>query len=347
MTVSLKANPPERLPPTGSNKSADLGDRQKQSNKAANGKQVFRRAPTEMLAAALCYAELFGWESFPAPPGAKRSYESGNGKNGNGRRWNATNDPSVIKRYFRQWPKANLGIPTGSENGFWVLEADTPKGHNVDGIASLRRLERKHGRLPKTLMAISPSGSLHYYFKWPKRGLVRNSASVVAPGVDARGAAGMVLAPPSVKKGVGCYRFLNWGTPLADAPQWLLELVVRSSTADGEVKPFNGIPEVDEDELADIMAFVPNDDFGWEEWNEHIMAIFVASGGSDWGFKFADAFSQLSCKYDQHRTRERWEKIKGCPPNRTGVGKLRKIANAWRAVYHAKQAEASSFRRQS
>jgi hypothetical protein len=111
-----------------------------------------------------------------------------------------------------------------------VLEADTPKGHDVDGIASLRALERKHRRLPKTLMAISPSGSLHYYFRWPKGDLIIcNWASKLAPGIDVRGEGGMVLAPPSVKEGVGRYRFLNWGTHGADAPDWLLDLVVRES----------------------------------------------------------------------------------------------------------------------
>jgi hypothetical protein len=42
-----------------------------------------------------------------------------------------------------------------------MVEADTPKGHNVDGVASLRALEARHGALPATLTAISPSGSLH------------------------------------------------------------------------------------------------------------------------------------------------------------------------------------------
>jgi hypothetical protein len=114
------------------------------SNKRANGSKSFPRAPTDVLAARLCYAEIYGWSSFPVPPETKKSYKSG--KNSNGQRWGATNDPSVIERDFKRWPSANLGIPTGAENGFWVLEADTPKGHDVDGIASLRQLERQGAR---------------------------------------------------------------------------------------------------------------------------------------------------------------------------------------------------------
>jgi hypothetical protein len=40
-----------------------------------------------------------------------------------------------------------------------MVEADTPKGHDVDGVASLRALEARHGALPATLTAIK---SLHH-----------------------------------------------------------------------------------------------------------------------------------------------------------------------------------------
>jgi hypothetical protein len=194
-----------------------------------------KRPPDNVPAAGLLYAETFNWCVFPVPPGTRKSYKSA--KFSNGKRWGATNKASVIERDFRRWPRANLGIPTGAENGVWVLDADTLKGHGVDGIAELRKLERKHGRLPRTLMAESPSGSLHYYFEWPKRGLIIcNSTSAIAPGVDVRGEGGMVLASPSIKKGVGKYRWINWGTPIARAPKWLLKLVVHRpacSTNDG------------------------------------------------------------------------------------------------------------------
>ena len=190
-----------------------------------------------MLDAALQYVE-YGWATFPVPPGTKKSYKSA--KFSNGARWGASNKPAVLRRDFgRTWREANIGIPTGAENGFWVLEADTPKGHGVDGIELLRELERKHSRLPKTLMAMSPSGSLHYYFRWPKGGLiVRNSASAIAPGIDVRGEGGMVLAPPSKPPGVGhgLYIWLNWGTRIAYAPQWLIDLVVSKKSKKAAAK---------------------------------------------------------------------------------------------------------------
>jgi hypothetical protein len=75
-------------------------------------------------------------------------------------------------------------------------------------------------------MAESPSGSLHYYFNNPPRTVIRNSASVLAPGVDVRGEGGMAMAPPSVRPGVGSYRWRN-ANPIADAPQWLLQKIAE------------------------------------------------------------------------------------------------------------------------
>jgi hypothetical protein len=179
------------------------------------------------LDAALSYAER-GWFVFPVPPGQKKSYLSA--QYSNGRKWGATNRERLIRRTFRKYPQANIGIVTGELSGFFVVEADTKEGHNVDGIASLKKLQAKHGALTKTLQAISPSGSLHFYFRHPGVN-IKNSASEIAPGVDVRGDGGMVLAPPSLKPSVGAYRWVN-SLPVAAAPQWLLGLILKQPEPD-------------------------------------------------------------------------------------------------------------------
>jgi hypothetical protein len=146
-------------------------------------------AQERTLAAALAYAK-FGWSVFPADiskPPAKHPHKAG--KNSNGKRWGATKNPAEIKRDFNKWKDAAVCIPTGVENGFFVVEADTPEGHDVDGVANLQKLI--DGReWPETRMAQSPSGSVHYLFTYPDEGLVRNSASTLAPGIDVRGEGG-------------------------------------------------------------------------------------------------------------------------------------------------------------
>ena len=142
------------------------------------------------------------WKVFPAERTEKKSYLSAEYAPG-GENWGMTDDPAQLLRNFvnRKWRlKCGVGVPTGAVNGIFVIEADTVKGHGVDGIANLKALEAKHGKLPDTLMAESPSGSLHHYFNHPGRGIkVKTVDSSIAPGVDTRGDGGMVVAPPSVR----------------------------------------------------------------------------------------------------------------------------------------------------
>jgi hypothetical protein len=155
------------------------------------------------LAAALQYAGR-GWYVFPVPPGKKKGYVKG--ANGNGLRWGCTTDPAEIERYWARWPNANIGIATGAESGIFVVETDTPEGHGVDGAASLKELEAANGPLPLTLMAMSPTGSVHRYFRHPGGKVVSRS---IAPGVDVKGDGGMVVAPPSTVPGKGSYEWVN------------------------------------------------------------------------------------------------------------------------------------------
>lgn len=112
---------------------------------------------TNILAAACAYAAR-GIAIFPATAAVKKSHKSA--EHSNGVRWGATRDPIEVRRDFKRWSGARIGLPTGAENGIVVIETDTIKGHGVDGDAALRALEATHGPLSVTLQAISPSGSI-------------------------------------------------------------------------------------------------------------------------------------------------------------------------------------------
>jgi hypothetical protein len=186
------------------------------------------KANTIAAAAALDYATQRGWLIFPARfvlndktgKWEKKSWKSA--KSSNGRPWGMTKDPDEIRRDFAKPNRSAVGIPTGAVNNIFVIEADTPEGHDVDGLASLKQLETEHGALPNTLIAESPSGSRHHYFKHPGNDLkVRSTTSELGPGIDVKGDGGMVIAPPSLRPGKGNYRWLD-DTPIADAPDWLI-----------------------------------------------------------------------------------------------------------------------------
>src|ERR1039457_683385 len=79
-----------------------------------------------------------GWATFPVPRSTKRSHIAGKAKGGE--RWGASKNLKTFEKWAKRWPDSGIGLPTGAENGIWVLEVDTPKGHDVDGRAELVKL---------------------------------------------------------------------------------------------------------------------------------------------------------------------------------------------------------------
>jgi Bifunctional DNA primase/polymerase, N-terminal len=254
------------------------------------GEASYKTSSTGNGPYALGYAKTRGWYVFPAPVGEKKSHKSA--KHSGGRNWGATIDEKEIKRDFKRWSKANIGVVTGPDSKIFVVEADTVEGHGVDGIASLEELQQKHGELPHTLVAESPSGSLHHYFNYPSNVEIRCSTSKIAEGVDVKGAGGMVIAPPSRKSNGQQYGWLyDW--PIADAPAWLIELCAAGG--DGAAAPDKPAEELladDIDKLAYAVGVIPNNLPGYKEWKNFGLAIFAATAGSDFGFSLFDGFSR-------------------------------------------------------
>jgi DNA polymerase I-like protein with 3'-5' exonuclease and polymerase domains len=270
--------------------------------------------------AALDYAAR-GWAVFPVPPGSKKSHKSA--EHSGGMRWGATSDPDEIRLDWARWPDAGVGIITGSESGIFVLDADTLAGHGIDGLATIAALEQCHGRLPTTLMAESPSGSLHRYFRHPGNGRkITCAVGKLGPGVDVLGDNGMIVAPPSVRPGKGQYRWLN-DLSIAEAPIWLLELVQEQPREHCEAEP-----QADIERVTAALDAIPNADVGWSEWNRIGMAAWRATGGSEEGYAAFEQWSAKSSKHDAETTRERWQHYFDSPPTEIGAGTLFYLANS-------------------
>lgn len=173
--------------------------------------------------AAEAYAS-WGWPVFPMRPN-KRSFKSA--KYSNDRNWGATTLWSEVMCDWAEWPYAMIGVATGREAGIIIIDIDTNEGHDVDGIANFKKLLEENGPLPETPIAVSPSGSIHIYFKYPKGREIKNSAGKIAGGVDVRGNGGCIVVPPSRHPTKGWYRWEKHPehTPMAECPDWLLELI--------------------------------------------------------------------------------------------------------------------------
>jgi putative DNA primase/helicase len=80
-----------------------------------------------------------------------------------------------------------------------------------------------YGALPATRQVATPNGGVHVYFQHPGFD-IKNRAGIV-PGIDVRGDGGYVVLPPSQLANGKQYQYENQDAPIAETPQWLLELL--------------------------------------------------------------------------------------------------------------------------
>jgi putative DNA primase/helicase len=134
----------------------------------------------------------------------------------------ATVDTDTIRKWWAQWPNANIGVVTGKASRIVVLDVD----NRHHGESSLQALEKQNGPLPEGPQVIT-GGGRHRYFAHPGF-LVKNKVNLL-PGVDLRGDGGYVVAPGSLHKSGRTYLF-KFGTkdlPLPTLPDWLLNRPVE------------------------------------------------------------------------------------------------------------------------
>ena len=138
----------------------------------------------------------------------------------------ATTDDNIIKRWCDDTNNlANIGIAAG--NGLLVLDADAKSG----GLATLNKWQRKYGALPLTPTVSTGGGGRHLYFAMPN-GLSIGNKVAIAQGIDVRSEGGYVVAPPSIHKSGQRYSWATpENTPLAEAPNWLLEILNGEAAA--------------------------------------------------------------------------------------------------------------------
>lgn len=115
-------------------------------------------------------------------------------------------------------PGANIGIVTGRASGIWVLDVDPLHG----GDKQLAALVAAYGPLPETYTVRTGSGGRHYYWAMPDFDFT-TSRGRLPVGLDVRGNAGQVVAPPSYTLR-GSYQVLV-DVAVAAAPAWLLGLI--------------------------------------------------------------------------------------------------------------------------
>ncbi len=138
----------------------------------------------------------------------------------------ASTDERIIRRWWKRWPDANVGVATGASSGIVVIDID-PRHAGEDSLANL---EHDHGPLPETVEAITGGGGRHVFFAHPgNKVTISNSSGRLGAGVDVRGDGGYIVAPPSIHITGRGYEWKGLhhaeDTELAALPDWLLKLV--------------------------------------------------------------------------------------------------------------------------
>ncbi len=132
----------------------------------------------------------------------------------------ATTDESTIRRWWKKWPDANIGIATGGSSGVLVLDVDNKTGRQGD--ASLDQLCTQYHWQPAATYTVRTGCGKHLYFTVPHGCTVKNRADIL-DGIDLRGDGGYVVAPPSIHATGTVYSLSNPAAPEV-APDWLVAL---------------------------------------------------------------------------------------------------------------------------
>ena len=139
----------------------------------------------DMLQAALEYAE-HGYAVIPVRRSNKVPYIE---------EWQKIYpNPDLVRRWWSQWPDANIGIVCGQNSGGLVaIDIDIKKGHHGD--ASLNYFQALHGEFPSTVTARTGTGGYHYYYRIHG---YRQKREAILDGIDSRADRSFAIVPPSI-----------------------------------------------------------------------------------------------------------------------------------------------------
>lgn len=240
----------------------------------------------------------------------------------------ATTDPAQIKAWWKQWPKALVGIPTGAASGIAVLdtdiEIDPVTGEVIkDGEAVLQaELKARGWTLPDYLLEVRTArGGLH---RWFQHEAGFKCSTNVIPGVDTRAEGGFIIAPGSQGAVGGAWEFKDGCDLVAreeEAPTWLAhafrtgkwpgadgEAVRSKAEPGGSAEPLDELDQLDSTKPDDIRKALAEhwDADSYDDWTTAALALHRHPEGRElW-----EEWSSQSAKYDPADADKKWAQTK-------------------------------------
>lgn len=195
----------------------------------------------------------------------------------------ASQNPDQIRAWWKTWPDALVGMPTGHTSGLVAIDYD-PRHANAD---TDEWIGEHADALMSGLSYRTPSGGRHYLFKVPAASRYPSGASVrlggkTRPGLDIRGEGGYIVYWPL--HGFSAQGQAAW------LPAGLLD-DLRTERRERTTLPTKspGQWAAEKQLVADALAYI--EPIERNTWRDVGMALHLASGGSEDGFALWDAWS--------------------------------------------------------
>lgn len=142
-----------------------------------------------------------------------------------------TQDIDTIKRWWKRWPDANIGIWC---KGMIVVDIDPRNGGDKSLETWFETLADKHGF--ETLTARTGGGGTHYFFQAPDD---KAYDAKPASGIEIKSVGGLVVAAPSLHASGKLYEWVDLDEAINPPPPWLLDAIAVPEPV-REVHPFTG-----------------------------------------------------------------------------------------------------------
>lgn len=218
----------------------------------------------------------------------------------------ATTNPERIRKWWKRWPDAQVGIVTGKRSGIDVLDLDQKDGK--DGMAALR--DAGHD-VDSPVIIKTPTGGLHYWYEHvPGHGGTQNLDGM--EGVDVRADGGWAGVPGSDGYSYQTGDLQLWAA-LRDVepPAWPLPVEPRKpSSSSGSTAEPSGLPfHVLRDALLKMPIEEREGHFGSDgEWFRVGRVIYDETGGSEEGNALWHEWSEGWGGYDYADTESKWQR---------------------------------------
>jgi len=211
----------------------------------------------------------------------------------------ATTDTAIIERWWRQYPKANIGISMHA-SGLCAVDIDPRNGGDI----TLEQVEAKHAKLISDVEAITGGGGRHIVFTAPAG--LQNLPGKLGPGIDLK-LNGYIVVEPSNHVSGDAYEWEGSSSPLdgcapAPLPDWIRGLAPAEPKARTGEAFFRAADQSVIEDLREALAFVDADDYN--QWTHAGMALCELERA---GFDLWLEYSQRSEKYDYRTCVAKWK----------------------------------------